>query len=81
MHVMLCHKSGALPKSQRGDIPCQGWIRVMGFASIGVRLLVMRGEATHEEVEDKAGPELFRTFVAMTRANRIRLPKRSRFRP
>jgi hypothetical protein len=69
-----------LPKGVRKDIPCQGWIRVMGFDAIGVRLLVMRGEATFEEVEDKAGPKLFPSFTAMMRANKIRLPRRSRFR-
>ena len=77
LHTMLCHKSNALPKEDRGDIPCQGWIRVMGFDAIGVRLLVMRGQATHEEVEDTAGPKLFPTFTAMLRANKIPLPRRS----
>ena len=81
LHTMLCHKSVALPKAERGDIPCQGWIRVMGFDAIGVRLLVLRGRATHEEVEDKAGPKLFPTFAAMMRANKIKLPKRSRAKP
>lgn len=80
-HIMLCHKSGALPKEERGDVPCQGWIRVMGFDAIGVRLLVMRGQATFEEVEDRAGPKLFSSFTAMMRANKIKLPKRSRQRP
>ena len=77
MHIMLCHKSNAAPKDKRHEIPCQGWIRVMGFDAIGVRLLVMRNQATHAEVEDKAGPELFPTFTAMMKANKIRLPKRS----
>jgi hypothetical protein len=31
-----------------------------------------------EKVDDKEGPELFPTFAAMLRANKIRLPKRSR---
>ena len=68
-------------RENRGDIPCQGWIRVMGFDAIGVRLLVMRGEATFEEVEDRGGPKLFPTFTAMMRANKIRLPPRSRWMP
>lgn len=59
------------------EIPCQGWIRVMGFDAIGVRILVMRNQVTMEEVEDTAGPDLFPTFTAMLRANKIRLPKRS----
>lgn len=81
LHTMLCHKSTVLPEKDRGDIPCQGWIRVMGFDAIGVRILVRHGQATFEEVEDQKGPKLFPTFAAMLRANKIRLPKRSRFRP
>lgn len=80
-HIMLCHKATALPDSERENVPCQGWIRVMGFDAIGVRLLVMRGQATFEEVEDKAGPRLFPTFAAMMRANKIPLPRRSRMTP
>jgi Family of unknown function (DUF6283) len=79
MNVMLCHKSTALPKADRGDVPCQGWIRVMGFDAIGVRLLAMQGKVTIGEVEDKAGPKLFPNFAAMLRANKIKLPKRSRW--
>ena len=81
LNIMLCHKSGALPKEQRPDVPCQGWIRVMGFEAIGVRILVMRNQVTMEEVEDTAGPELFPTFVKMMRANKIPLPKRSQAVP
>lgn len=80
LHVMLCHKSTALPEEDRRALPCQGWIRVLGFNAIGVRLLVIRGQATREEVEDAKGPELFRSFAAMLRANKIRLPKRSKVR-
>ena len=64
LNVMLCHKSIALPEKERGDVPCQGWIRVMGFDAIGVRILVMQGKATRAEVEDRDGPELFPTFTA-----------------
>jgi len=76
---MLCHKSNALPEAERGNIPCQGWIRVMGRDAIGVRVLLMKGKITFEEVEDRDGPELFPTFTAMMRANKIRLPRRSRW--
>ena len=75
---MLCHKSNALPKELRKSVPCQGWIRVMGFSAIGVRLLVLRKQVSHEEVEDQEGPELFSSFAAMLRANKIPLPKQSR---
>lgn len=77
LHIMLCHKSNALPEAERGNIPCQGWIRVMGRDAIGVRILLMRGKVSFEEVEDRGGPKLFPTFAAMMKANRIRLPKRS----
>ena len=73
--------SNALPKEMRPEVPCQGWIRVMSFDAIGVRLLVMRGQATFDEVEDKDGPELFPTFTAMMRANKIPLPRRSKMVP
>lgn len=76
--TMLCHKSRAISKEGRAEMPCQGWIRIVGFEAIGVRLLVMRGAATIEEVADREGPELFPTFAAMLRANKISLPKRSR---
>jgi len=77
-HIMLCHKAAALPDSERNNVPCQGWIRVLGFDAIGARLLVMRGQVTLEEVADKAGPKLFQSFTAMMRANKIRLPRRSK---
>jgi hypothetical protein len=77
LHVMLCHKTNALPEAERGNVPCQGWIRVMGCDAIGVRILLMRGKTSFEEVEDRGGPELFQTFTAMMKANKIRLPKRS----
>jgi hypothetical protein len=81
LNVMLCHKSNVLPKEERSEIPCQGWIRVMGFDAIGVRTLVMRGKVTFEEVEDKAGPKLFSTFTAMLKANKIPLPRRAKMVP
>jgi hypothetical protein len=76
---MLCHKAMKLPETTCADLPCQGWIRVMGFDAIGVRILAMRGKITVEEVEDKDGPKLFPTFAAMLQANKIRRPKRSRW--
>jgi hypothetical protein len=80
LHVMLCHKAGTLPTAEQGKVPCQGWIRVMGPDAIGVRLLLMKGQVTVEEVKDRRGPKLFPTFTAMMRANKIPLPKRSRMR-
>lgn len=76
-HIMLCHKSTALPAAERKELPCQGWIRVMGFSAIGVRILAMQNKITPEEVEDRDGPKLFPSFSTMMRANKITLPKRS----
>ena len=81
MHVMLCHKATALPKTEQGSVPCQGWIRVMGTSAIGVRLLLMQGKAAMEELKDRQGLKLFPTFTAMLRANEIPLPKRSKMAP
>jgi hypothetical protein len=78
--IMLCHKSNALSKEERSSVPCQGWIRAMGFSAIGVRILAMQDRITTEEVDDRDGPELFPSFAAMMRANKIRLPKRTRVR-
>lgn len=74
--TMGCHKS-----TVKNHLPCQGWIRVMGFDAIGVRLLAMTGKITIQEVEDTKGPQLFPTFQAMLRANKIRRPKRNRQTP
>ena len=78
-HVMICHKSGALPVEERGSVPCQGWIRVMKFDAIGVRVLAMSGKISVEEVEDDDGPSLFSTFEEMLRANKIEIPSRNRW--
>lgn len=74
-HMMACHASA----SRREFLPCQGWLRVIGFEAIGARLAVMRGLATVAEVNDRKGPALFRSFAAMLRANGIPLPPRNRF--
>jgi hypothetical protein len=81
IHTMLCHKANALPEEDRGSLPCQGWLRVLGFNAVGVRIAVMRGHATSEEVEDRQGPDLFPTFEAMMAANKVPLPPRSRATP
>ena len=82
-NVMLCHKANNLPGGAKSldAPPCQGWIRVMGFSAIGVRILVMTGRVSNDEVEDRDGPKLFKSFAAMLRANKIKLPKRSRWIP
>lgn len=66
-----------LSEGGEDKVPCQGWIRVLGFDAIGVRLLVMRQQVAFEEVMDKGGPALFLTFAAMLQAHRIPLHPRS----
>ncbi len=75
-HPMACHGSTA-----RKYVPCQGWVRVLGYEAIGVRLAVMTGQVSSTEVEDDGGPVLFPTFAAMLRAEGIRPPRRNKRRP
>lgn len=69
MHIMLCHKTGNQSKATAPV--CQGWIRVMRFNAIGVRIAAMRGRVTLEEIHDHGGPQLFSGFEEMMRANRV----------
>lgn len=79
--IMLCHKANALPDEKRSDLPCQGWARVMGTQAIGVRIALLRGKLLLEEVEDRTGPRLFKTFLAMLRANKVKPPGRNQAVP
>lgn len=72
-HVMLCHHATKSPEPAK--IVCQGWARVLGFDAIGVRLAAIKGTVTAAEVNDTEGPELYPTFEAMMKANRIPLPE------
>lgn len=76
LHGMLCHKTRDATDPE-ARIPCQGWVRVMGASAIGVRIMLLRGTVTTAELDDRDGPELFKTFAAMLRANRITLPERT----
>lgn len=78
MHVMLCHKAKRIPAGDRSAPVCQGWIRVLGFEAIGVRIAAFTGRITLEEVEDQNPPELFASFEEMLDANDITPPRRSR---
>ena len=71
MHVMLCHKANALPVEKRTDLVCQGWVRVLGFDAIGVRLAAMKGKITVEEVNDRSF-KLFKSFASMLKANKVK---------
>lgn len=78
MAMMLCHKSTVLPESERNDLACQGWARVMGFDSIGVRIAVLSGKLTTDEVDDVAA-DLYDTFAEMLEANGIEIPDRNKW--
>ncbi len=77
-HVMLCHKSTVLPEAERNDLPCQGWARVMAFDAIGVRIAVLSGKLSVDEVNDRDTVDLYDTFAEMLEANRIEIPDRNK---
>lgn len=79
MSVMLCHKATALPKAERGNLPCQGWARVMGYEAIGVRIAVIQGVLTDDEVNDRDAVDLYDSFEEMLEANGIEIPRRNRW--
>lgn len=78
-HLMLCHHAVKLPESERGSLPCQGWVRAIGFDAIGVRLAVMTGKVSLAEVRDTGGPELYASFDEMMSADGVECPGRNRF--
>lgn len=82
-HVMLCHKAVNMPGGAANpEAPiCQGWVRVIGFDAVGVRIAALRGRVTSNEVNDVSPPRLFKSFEAMLRANGIKVPKRNRWTP
>ena len=79
MHVMLCHGANRLPEGERSKLICQGWVRVVGFDSVGVRIACINGNVTLAEVNDTEGPELFDSFESMMEANGVEIPKRNRW--
>lgn len=80
LNLMLCHKSSELP-ADAPDLICQGWVRVLGFEAIGVRIAAMRGLVSLAEIADRRVPELFKSFVEMLRENRIPIPPLPVYRP
>ncbi len=68
-----------VPAGQEGGLKllCQGWLRVMGTDSIGVRIALLSGDCSYEEVGDLEGPELFRSFEEMMAANGVKPPARN----
>jgi hypothetical protein len=76
LHVMACHYASQVAAPADKPI-CQGWVRVMGFAAIGVRIAFVKGRVTEREIEDREGPELYESFEAMLRANKVTPPARN----
>ena len=68
---MICHKT-----KRRW---CRGWLRVLGFEAVGVRLLALFGEVKPEDIGNP-GPELYASFDEMMAANGVELPARNRVR-
>lgn len=82
MEIMLCHKAAKLPEAERKNLPCRGWILVMGFAAIGVRLLMSIGRITPSELEPTPKcPELYESFEAMVLAQGLEPPPRNKYVP
>ena len=77
----LCHKATSLPADERSAHPCQGWLRVLGFEAIGVRLAVMRGHASPDEVQTPAKHDLYSSFSEMMAANGVAEPERNVYVP
>lgn len=74
-HAMGCHKS--TPERPR---TCAGWLGVIGYESIGARLLAMRGGPRPEDVV-LDGLEMFSGYEEMLEANRVPVPPRNRYEP
>ena len=69
-----------LPEEHRQelDLICQGWARGMAFDAIGVRIAVLSGKLSVDEVNDRDTVDLYDTFAEMLEANRIEIPDRNK---
>lgn len=74
-HAMGCHKS--TPERPR---TCAGWLVVIGYESIGARLLAIHGGPRPEDVA-LDGLEMFSGYEEMLKANRVPVPPRNRYEP
>jgi hypothetical protein len=75
--LMACHKASLVAAPADKPI-CQGWVRVMGYKSIGVRIAMVRGRVTDREIKDRKGLRLYGSFEEMLRANNVTPPGRNR---
>lgn len=76
MALMLCHKSRIV---EGVEVPCAGYVIVVGCESIGLRIASFRGDVNPDEyVSDTP---LYKTFREMMLANGVNPPRRNRFLP
>ncbi|MDE2101718.1 MAG: hypothetical protein KGL39_31015 [Patescibacteria group bacterium] len=81
LSVMLCHKAAKLPEAERDNLPCRGWLLVMGCDAIGVRLLLLKGKIAPADLKPARGcPPLYATFEEMLRANGVEPGRRNRYK-
>ena len=74
--LMLCHKSS---KDVDEPLVCQGWIRVLKTDAVGVRIALIQGRVTAEEMDDLDTADLYASFDEMMAANGIEPPPRNRY--
>lgn len=72
-HSMACHKT---TKDRR--LVCAGWLGVIGYDSIGARLIAMQGGPKPDDV-DLSGLEMFSGYEEMLEANGVEMPPRNRW--
>jgi hypothetical protein len=78
-HVMLCHKAAKLPPERRSELPCRGWVLVVGTDAVGVRLLLMSGRLKASDLNAAPNcPPLVGSFGEMMKANGVKPPRRNR---
>jgi hypothetical protein len=80
-HVMLCHKASRLREEQARTLVCRGWVQVLGFDAIGVRLAVMSGRISADDVPAEGDAELYASFEEMMDANGVEQPSRNAMLP
>ena len=72
-HSMACHKT-----TKERLLVCAGWLGVVGYDSIGARLMAMQGGPKLDDV-DLSGLEMFAGYEEMLEANGVEMPPRNRW--
>jgi hypothetical protein len=73
--IMACHKS-----REGAEIPCAGYLAVVGYDSIGARILSSstKRDIVAEAQADAEGTDLHPDFEAMLQASGVPVPPRNR---